>query len=65
VTPGEIREKTDAELAKLASELEGELFNLRFRLGAGQLKQTANIRKTRRELARVNTIVRERAAKQA
>jgi len=65
VTPGEIREKTDVELAKLASELEGELFNLRFRLGAGQLKQTANIRKTRRELARVNTIVRERAAKQA
>ncbi len=63
--PSEFREKTDAELLKLESELEVELFGLRFRKGAGQLKQTANIGKVRRDLARVKTVMRERALKQA
>ena len=61
--PSEVRDKSDAELTKLTSELEEELFRLRFRLGAGQLKQTTNIRKVKRDLARVNTIRRERALK--
>ena len=65
MTPGEVREKSDAELAKMVGDLEEELFRLRFRKGAGQLKQTANIRKTRRDLARVKTTQRERALKQA
>ena len=56
----EIREKSEPELAKLAGELEEELFGLRFRKGAGQLKQTANIRHARRCLARVKTVLRER-----
>ena len=58
--PGEIRDRSDAELAKLEAELEEEVFRLRFKLGSGQLKQTSAIRKARRDLARVKTIMRER-----
>lgn len=61
--PSEVREKSDAELGRLAAELEEGLFRLRFRLGAGQLKQSTNIRTTRRDLARVKTVLRERALK--
>jgi len=59
----EIRDKSDHELAKLSSDLEAEFFSLRFRSGSGQLKQTANIKKARRNLARIKTIQRERAMK--
>ena len=63
--PNEVREKSREELAKLAAQLEEEIFRLRFRKGAGQLKQTTNIKNVRRDLARVKTIQRERALKQA
>jgi len=55
VKPNEIREKPDTELAKLANELKEEVFRLKFRHGTGQLKQTTNIRATRRDLARIET----------
>lgn len=58
--PNEVREKSDVELTRLVAELEEELFRLRFRQGAGQLKQTTTIRMARRNLARVKTILRER-----
>lgn len=53
--PNEIHEKPEAELEKLAWELKEEVFRLQFRHGSGQLKQTSNIRLTRRDLARVKT----------
>lgn len=62
--PSEIREKTDAELVKLSRELEDELFKLNFRKGAGQLKQTASIKKQKRIVARVKTILNERTLEQ-
>lgn len=58
--PSDVRDKSGDELAKLSVELEEEIFRLRFRKGAAQLKQTANIAKSRRDLARVKTIMRER-----
>lgn len=61
--PGEVREKSSEELNKLSAQLAEEVFRLRFRKGAGGLKQTANIGKTKRDLARVNTILREREIK--
>jgi large subunit ribosomal protein L29 len=64
LNPGDVREKTPAELTKLTAALEEELFRLRFRKGAGQLKQTANIRKTRRDLARVKTALRAHSLKE-
>ena len=37
-----------------------ELFNLRFQKATGQLGNTAMISKTKRDLARVKTVIRER-----
>ncbi|MFH0799872.1 MAG: 50S ribosomal protein L29 [Pseudomonadota bacterium] len=62
--PDEVREKSDVELAKLSLDLEEEVFRLRFRNGAGQLKQNSGIRKARRDLARVKTTLRERKLKE-
>lgn len=62
--PSEVREKSGEELTKLSRELEEEIFRLRFRRGADNLKQTANIRKAKHDLARVKTVVRERALKE-
>lgn len=63
--PGEIREKTLNELQKLHADLEEELFRLNFRHSTGQLQQTSNIRKTRKDLARVKTIIVEKTQKVA
>lgn len=49
-----------AELHKQADQLEREVFELRFKKGSGQLKQTADIKKKRRDLARVKTILRQK-----
>ena len=58
--------KTENPLAKLsADELVQELretkhaaLNLRFRNATGQLENTAEIKKTRRQIARINTQIR-------
>lgn len=58
--------KSDDSLAKLSpAELTQELretkhaaLNLRFRNATGQLENTAEIRKTRRQIARINTQIR-------
>lgn len=60
--PSEVREKSDQELARLSAELEQEIFQLRFRKACGQLKQTSEIRKKRRDLARMKTVLRGRKA---
>lgn len=60
MNPSDVRDKSSEELAKLAVELEEEVFRLRFRRNASQLKQTANVSKARRDLARVKTVMRER-----
>lgn len=58
--PAEVRDKTPVELKKLADQIEGEVFQLKFRLGSGQLKTTADIKKKRRDLARVKTALRQK-----
>lgn len=58
--PADIRDRTIAELKKQAGEIENEVFQLKFRKGSGQLKQTADIKKKRRDLARVKTILRQK-----
>lgn len=55
----EIREKTPAELDKLLKDLKEELFNLRFRLAINQLDNPTRITAVKRDIARVNTIIRE------
>ena len=61
----ELRELSLDELLEKERELNQELFNLRFQKGTGQLGNTAIIPKTKRDLARVKTLIREREILQA
>jgi len=55
------REMSDDELQQKARELGEELFNLRFQLSMGVAKNPARVAIARRDLARAQTILRERA----
>ena len=55
----ELRDLSEEELREKTNELGQELFNLRFQKGTGQLGNTAIIPKTKRDLARVKTVLRE------
>lgn len=55
----ELRQMTGAELSEKAKQLTQELFNLRFQLGTGRLENPMQVRKTKRTIARVKTVLRE------
>ena len=55
----ELRELGDKELVERERDLKEELFNLRFQKATGQLGNTAMMGKTKKDLARVKTILRE------
>ena len=59
----EIHDLSAEELQKKLAELKSELFNLRFRLAAGQLENPVAIRTCKRNIARVNTELRARELK--
>ncbi len=56
----ELRQLSDAELRQKLEEAYQRLWSLRFQLATRQLQDTSQIRKTRREIARIKTILRER-----
>ncbi len=56
----ELRELSMDELLEKERSLKQELFNLRFQKATGQLGNTAVISKTKKDLARVKTVIRER-----
>ena len=56
----DLRELSEDELLEKERDLSRELFNLRFQKGTGQLGNTSMIPKTKRDLARVKTMLRER-----
>lgn len=56
----ELRELEVSELEKKCQELNQELFNLRFQLATGQLENSARLPQTRKDIARVMTILREK-----
>jgi large subunit ribosomal protein L29 len=56
----EIRERSEKELKELESRLVRELFQLRFRNFTNRLDDTSQLAKTRRDLARVKTVLRGR-----
>jgi large subunit ribosomal protein L29 len=56
----EVRSLTDVELNQKLHEAYQELFNLRFRQAAKQVANTGRIRVVRRDIARMQTVVRER-----
>jgi large subunit ribosomal protein L29 len=57
----DIRPKTPDELKQQIEELAKEAFNLRFQRASGQLENTARVRQVRRDIARIKTILGERA----
>jgi len=59
----EIRELSVAELNTKLSDLKSELFNLRFQLATGQLNNPVSIKNTKKDIARVATIIKERELK--
>ena len=59
----DIRAKTDDELTGELEQLGKEAFNLRFQRASGQLENTARVRQVRRDIARIRTVLGERARK--
>ena len=55
----EFREMTDDELGTRLAEARQELFNLRFQHVTGQLDNYARLGQLRRDIARIETILRE------
>jgi large subunit ribosomal protein L29 len=56
----ELRELNDTELEQRLLEAKEELFNLRFQNATGQLDSTSRISQVRKDVARVETLLRER-----
>ena len=55
----ELRQLTAPELVEKEKQLVHELFNSRFQLGTGRLENPMQIRKTKREIARVKTVLQK------
>jgi large subunit ribosomal protein L29 len=58
----ELNTKTPDELSDQLVVLKKEQFNLRFQKATGQLENTARMRQVRRDIARVQTILRSKSA---
>jgi large subunit ribosomal protein L29 len=58
----ELRDKTPDQLRDQLVELKKEAFNLRFQAATSQLENTARMRQVRRDVARVKTILNQKAA---
>ena len=57
-----VREMSDDELRTKERELQEQLFRLRFQKNLGQLDNAIKIRETRRDIARVKTVIRQKKA---
>lgn len=58
----ELRKLNLEELKTKGSELEQELFNIKFQLHTGRLENSAKIGEVRKQIAQVNTIITEKQA---
>lgn len=56
----EIRELTAEELSAKLGELKKDLFNLRLQLATNQLDNTNKINEVKHDIARINTVIREK-----
>ena len=57
----EIRNLSIGEIEANIADLKNELFSLRFQLATGQLSNYSRIREVRKTIARMKTIIHERA----
>ena len=58
----ELRDKTPDQLREALLALKKEQFNLRFQAATGQLEKTSRVKEVRRDIARIKTIARQKAA---
>ena len=58
---GDVRAKSADELNTMLLDLRKEQFNLRFQRATGQLEALSRVKQVRRDIARVKTIIGERA----
>jgi len=61
----EMREQSVDELHKALSDLEEQLFKLRFQRSTGQIEDPTKIRRVRKDIARVLTVMNERRAQES
>jgi large subunit ribosomal protein L29 len=63
VNADEIRDLTDVEIREQVGQSRDELFRLRFRSATQELENPSLLKKLRRDIARMETILRERESK--
>lgn len=56
----ELQAMADIELQEKERQLKQEVFNLRFQLATGRIENPMKIRQTRRDLARVKTVLTQK-----
>lgn len=56
----ELRDLSDTDLAEKENELKESIFRMRFKLALGNLDVVKSMRESRKDLARVKTLLRER-----
>ncbi|SPH16504.1 50S ribosomal protein L29 [Defluviimonas aquaemixtae] len=61
----ELKAKTPDQLRDELTALKKEAFNLRFQQATSQLENTARMRKVRRDVARIKTVLNQKAAEAA
>lgn len=61
----DLRAKSQDELSDELVNLNKEAFNLRFQAASGQLENTARVNQVRKDIARIKTILSERARAEA
>ena len=59
---GDVRAMTPDQLGDELLKLKKEQFNLRFQRATGQLENTSRVRQVRRDIARIQTIARQKRA---
>ncbi|MCW8907932.1 MAG: 50S ribosomal protein L29 [Sedimenticola sp.] len=65
MSASELRQKSPAELEGALLELRKEQFNLRMQQGTGQLSRPSEMRRVRKEIARIKTLLNEKSAGEA
>jgi len=61
VTASELRNLTDDEFAKKEKDIREELFNIRIQVSTKQVNNYSEIKKLRKDIARIETVKRERS----
>ena len=60
-----LRDTSDEDLQSEAARLKESLFSLNFKLALGEVDAIKNVRQEKKQLARIQTIIREREAQAA